>query len=117
MKASKTMLAYLLVALMACCMIPGTAFSDGPWDISNGGGEVNGGSDLVYNRNAVTNGSGFASGDDETGGDGPSLVTAITYHWLYQVGLVSLAESILIGEFEGRSQKTRATSKTSKTRR
>lgn len=112
MKASKAMLAYLLVALMACCLIPGTAFSDGPWDISNGGGEVNGGGDLVYDRNAVANSSGFDAGSGENGGDGPSLVTAITYHWLYQVGLVSLAESILIGEFEGRSQKTRATSKT-----
>lgn len=111
MKASKTMLSYVLATLVVCCLMPGAVFSDGPWDIDNGGGETNGGGDGNYDRTTATNSSRFDAGGDGTDGDGPSLVAAITYNWLYQAGFVRLADSIMIKDVERRVKNRRSISK------
>ena len=119
MKASKTMLSYLLVTLLACCLIPASALSDGPWDIERGD-DTKRGVSLTLGFSALDSDpvlppdNDNPDGDDPDGvdPDGPSLVATITYQWLNQAGFVSLAESILLMDFESRSQKRQTTSKT-----
>ena len=105
MKTCKPMLFYLLVTLLACCLVPGVALGDGPWDIDFQNSSTSGGG-TVHDRNAVTSDEEFDAGGDESG-DGPSMVAAVTYYWLNRLGFVNLAETMLVKDSNERSAKER----------
>jgi hypothetical protein len=114
MSLRKRVLSSLMVALFVCAVIPSISYGDGPWDIDHSGGSETEGGTLVHDRTAAGSSAGTVQLGSETGNDGPSELTIVTYSWLYQWRLTDLAERVLLGDFGGKLHQVKPVKRTTR---